>query len=236
VLPVVLERVGLVDRYASIDSVIGPLFVAFSRVGVSSVTPAGSPVEFEQSYRSRFGRRVRRVEEAPEAIAAALQGRRAAGRPRVDLRSLAPFQRAVLHKAIEIPRGEVRTYGWVAREIGKPAAVRAVGTALRRNPIPLIIPCHRVVRGDNRIGEYGLGSAAKWTLLEAEGAEPEALESLGRAGVRYLGSDSTKIFCFPTCRNARRIQAHHRVAFGSPSAATSAGYRPCKVCRPALAS
>ena len=77
------------------------------------------------------------------------------GRRRVrlqfDLRRLSPFERDVLRKTLEIPRGEARTYGWIAREIGRPGAVRAVGSALNKNPIPLLIPCHRVVRSDGQI-------------------------------------------------------------------------------------
>ena len=66
----------------------------------------------------------------------------------LDLRGHSPFEQDVWRKALEIPRGEVRPYGWVAAEIGRPRAVRAVGTALGHNPVPLIVPCHRVVRTD----------------------------------------------------------------------------------------
>jgi O-6-methylguanine DNA methyltransferase len=89
---------------------------------------------------------------------------------RFDLRSVTEFERAVLLKAREIPRGQVRTYRWIAAQIGHPAAVRAVGSALRKNPVPVLIPCHRVVRSDGRIGNYGLGgSANKRAILAAEG-------------------------------------------------------------------
>jgi O-6-methylguanine DNA methyltransferase len=89
---------------------------------------------------------------------------------RFDLSAVSPFGRAVLTKALEIPRGEVRPYSWIAREIGRPLAVRAVGSALARNPIPLLIPCHRVVRNDGTAGQYIFGTAAKRALLSAEGA------------------------------------------------------------------
>src|SRR5262249_39660482 len=153
------------------------------------------------------------AERPPEALAAALEQQLRGGSPRsgrgrtlaFDLRGLSEFERAVLLKALEIPRGEVRPYAWVAREIGHPKAVRAVGTALAHNPLPLLIPCHRVVRSDGRIGDYGLGgSGAKRTVLAAEGVDPEALEGLARAGVRFWGSETTHIYCFPTCRHARR--------------------------------
>ena len=114
----------------------------------------------------------------------------------------------MLLKALQIPRGEVRPYGWIASEIGHPAAVRAVGTALGHNPVPLLIPCHRVVRSDGHIGQYSLGGPEnKRTLLEWEGADPDELERLAKAGIRYFGSDTTHIVCHPTCHHARRVTA-----------------------------
>jgi O-6-methylguanine DNA methyltransferase len=102
-----------------------------------------------------------------------------AGRRRfraVDLSGLTPFQQRVLNKTSEIPRGEVRPYGWVAREIGSPGATRAVGTALGHNPIPFLIPCHRVVRSDGSLGEYsGGGPAMKQRVLAFEGVPLEAI-------------------------------------------------------------
>lgn len=73
-------------------------------------------------------------------------------------------------------------------------------------------------------------------MLASEGIEPASLEALARAGVRYWGSDTTRVYCFPTCRHARRITDRHRVPFGSAARAAAAGYRPCTVCRPARAS
>ncbi len=170
---------------------------------------------------------------APEPVVrqSVLLGRRA--RLDYDLAALTEFERAVLLKALEIPRGEVRPYAWVAREIGHPAAVRAVGTALARNPIPLLIPCHRVVRSGGEPGNYAFGPEAKLMVLREEGVRLEDLERLARDGVRYLGSDSTHIYCFPSCRHARRISPRHRVEFGSAAAAEDRGYRACLICRPA---
>ena len=237
ILPTVLDRVGPGDAYAPLDTPIGAVFVAYNDAGVSAVMRAAGAAEFERAFRARFVRPIRPAAEPPAWLvrAAGRDGSRIAP-TRFDLRGLSEFERAVLLKALEIPRGEVRTYGWVAREIGRPRAVRAVGSTLGRNPIPLLIPCHRVVRGDNRIGDYAFGSDAKRAILAAEGVEAEALEGFARAGVRYYGSDTTRVYCFPTCRNARRIADRHRVPFGSDAAAAAAGYRPCKVCRPAVAS
>jgi hypothetical protein len=92
-----------------------------------------------------------------------------------------------------------------------------------------------VVRSDGRIGNYAYGSDAKRALLRAEGLDPDALETLAHAGVRYYGSDTTHIFCFPTCTHARRITAQHRVPFRTGEEAVRAGYRPCKTCRPMAA-
>ena len=92
----------------------------------------------------------------------------------LDLARLRPFQRRVLEATARIPAGEVRAYGWVAREIGAPGAARAVGTALARNPFAPLIPCHRVVRADGGMGEYSSGGpAVKRRLLEREGARPQ---------------------------------------------------------------
>ena len=90
----------------------------------------------------------------------------------LDLRGRTAFERDVWSKALEIPRGEVRPYGWIAAEIGRPKAVRAVGTALGHNPVPLIVPCHRVVRSDGLLGQYSLGGPGnKRTILAAEGVD-----------------------------------------------------------------
>ena len=110
-------------------------------------------------------------EEMAQQVRDVLTGRqRFSGR--VDLSHLTPFQRKVLQKVRTIPAGQVRSYRWVAQAIGAERAVRAVGTALARNPIPLLIPCHRVIRSDGRLGEYsGGGPSVKAKLLAFEGAD-----------------------------------------------------------------
>ncbi|WP_353850865.1 MGMT family protein [Acidithiobacillus sp.] len=81
-----------------------------------------------------------------------------------------PFQRQVLKKLQEIPRGEVRSYGWLAKRLEHPRASRAVGNALAWNPFPFVIPCHRVIRADGRLGKYsGGGDNMKARLLAYEG-------------------------------------------------------------------
>jgi O-6-methylguanine DNA methyltransferase len=238
-VPEVLARAGLADHYATRPSALGPVFVAFTRGGVSLVDLAADPARFEAAYRARFGREVAPAEGLPSPLATAVDRALAGGRTRgvpVDLAGLSEFQAAVLHLAAEIPAGEVRPYGWVAREIGRPGSDRAVGNALAANPVPLVVPCHRVVRADGRFGRYSLGADAnKRLLLQAEGLEVEEYETLAARGVRYLGSETTGIYCHPTCRHARRITGRHRVEFSSVGAAARAGYRPCRDCRPMAA-
>ena len=79
-----------------------------------------------------------------------------------------PFQLRVWEAALKIPFGQVRTYSWVAGQIGSPRAARAVGSALKENPYPVIIPCHRVVKSSGDIGGYSQGRKAKGQLLELE--------------------------------------------------------------------
>jgi len=93
---------------------------------------------------------------------------------KIDVSYLTDFERLALQKAAEIPPGEVRSYSWIAREIGRPLAARAVGQAMARNPIALFLPCHRVVATDGRLHNYGYGVAVKARILKMEGYLPPA--------------------------------------------------------------
>jgi len=100
----------------------------------------------------------------------------------LDLESCPPFQQVVLRAAARIPCGQVRTYGQIAAQLGKPGASRAVGNALAANPFPLVVPCHRVVRAGGQLGGFGGGSTLKRALLAREGV------GIGETG-RVLGCD-----------------------------------------------
>ena len=232
----VLAHAGVADSYAVFDTVLGPVYVAWSPLGVSAAMRSKSAAEFEEWFLRDVGRRLVRVDppaELASKIEDQLAGKR---RMRFDLRSVGPFAQAVLLKTLEIRRGEVRPYGWIAREIGHPLAVRAVGTALANNPIPYFIPCHRVVRSDGVIGNYGGGGPeAKKDILTLEGVQLTRLQRLAQSGLRYEGVKSTKIFCFPTCYHGRRAREENFVFFHDIAEARAAGYRPCKDCRPAVA-
>jgi O-6-methylguanine DNA methyltransferase len=169
VLEAILDEVGLADLYGSLETALGPVFVAWNRLGVSAVMKTATDEEFEERFSERFHRFPRPTDRLPSDLT------------RFDLRSVTEFERAVLFKAREIPSGEVRTYGWIAAQIGHPLAVRAVGSALRKNPVPVLIPCHRVVRSDGHIGEYALGgSDNKKTILAAEGLSVPEIQRLAR--------------------------------------------------------
>jgi O-6-methylguanine DNA methyltransferase len=209
--------------------------VAYRGSRICGLRLASQAAEFERELAERYGQPIYRLGTLPEKLARTVSRRLGGERTTVetDLSGLTSFEQAVLAKAQEIPYGEVRPYAWIAREIGAPRAVRAVGSALAHNPIPLVIPCHRVVRSDGSPGQYSLGGGeAKRAVLRAEGNDPDELERLARDGVRYLGSDTTHVFCFPTCRHARRVTDRHRVSFKSDAEAAASGYRPCRICRP----
>lgn len=238
----VLTGAGLgveADRYVRTEGPLGAVYVAFNVQGICHVLPAGAvdddPARFESVHRARFGRPADPAVRAPAGLGAALRSGRARGL-RYDLRGLSEFDSAVLHAALDIPHGEARPYAWIAARIGRPTAQRAVGSALGRNPVPLLIPCHRVIRSDGEPGDYAFGSGMKRRLLDREGVDLHRARQLARAGVRYLGSDTTNIYCLPTCHNARRITPRHQVPFAAAAQAEAAGYRPCHQCQPTAQS
>jgi len=224
---------GLADGYDLYDSPLGTVAVAFNTEGLSSVDLADG--DFSRRFTDRFGRRLLRAEAPrtwgkyiPEAIESGTPNRLP-----VDLRSVTTFQEEVLRVAARIPKGEVRPYAWLAHEVGRPGAVRAVGSTMARNPVPLVIPCHRVVRSDGQIGAYSLGGPNnKQDLLSNEGLEPDWLEELASKGVRLRANTSTGIYCHPTCHRIQRSKEDNVVDFASSDEAAKAGFRPCKVCRP----
>lgn len=224
---------GLADGYDQYDSPLGSVAVAFNPEGVSSVDIADDG--FEARFAERHGRPLLRA-EAPQSwgehIARAIETGNPGKLP-VDLRSVTAFQASVLRVAARIPRGEVRPYAWLAHEVERPRAVRAVGSTMARNPVPLIIPCHRVVRSDGHVGAYSLGgSHNKHELLTREGLEPDWLEDLASRSVRLRANTSTGIYCHPTCRAIQRSRESNVVDLASAEEAASAGFRPCKLCRP----
>lgn len=218
------------DRMFSCDSPLSEIYVGVGDKGVRLVGRADSPEQFARRYRERFGRLLSwgtdpRTRRLSERLGAALSGEKI--EVPIDLSETTPFQRRVLEVVAGIPRGQARPYVWVAREAGSPKASRAVGTVMANNPVPLLVPCHRVVRNDGTTGRYAFGAEEKVGLLEAEGVPVGEL-----AGSPYLATPTTGIVCHATCRKARSIRPENRRPFRSVNDATTAGYRPCQLCRP----
>ena len=228
---------SVAGHYAVLDTAIGRLHIAYRGRVICGVSLASDDATFEQQGVVRYGLRLSRETEPPAWLVTVVDnhlGGRRAFKGAVDLVGLTPFQRQVLEKIRHIPRGEVRPYTWVAREIGFPKAVRAVGTALGKNPIPLLIPCHRVIRSEGALGAYSAGGTdMKARILAFEGVDLPELKTLNHLGKRFRGSRNTHIFCLPTCYSRKRAKAQHTVYFASAHEARQAGYRPCKLCRPA---
>jgi len=145
--------------YALADTAHGPWWFAWTDAGVFATAEGDLP---EGDFLDRLA-------------ALGLSGPlRADGARRPDVVDLSrvsgAFRRQALEACSRIPRGEVRTYGELAAECGRPRAARAVGSAMAQNPVPGPVPCHRVVRADGRLGEYGAGgSARKQAMLIREG-------------------------------------------------------------------
>jgi len=158
------------------ESPIGAFFVGVSERGVVALSFEESEDRFKAWLQRKTSavvvREPSKLREVVSQVLDYLEGRRKVFAFAYDLRSLTPFQRNVLNTVQEVPRGEYLTYGDLARRIGKPNAARAVGQALGRNPIPILIPCHRVLASDGSLGGYsGRGGVrTKEALLRLEGA------------------------------------------------------------------
>ena len=223
------------DRYAAVATDLGRIWVGFSIRGVTMVFPqAKESAEFESIYQDRYGRRPI-PGELPAvyagAIAKAAAGRAGSHVP-VDLSAVSDFDQKALLLLRRIPRGEVRPYSWLAREAGHPRAVRAIGNAMARNPVPLLLPCHRVVPAVGGVGGYAFGAALKRELLAREGAPIEEMERYAREGVRYIGCKTTHVYCLPSCHDVRRVRPQNRVPLPGAAEAAGAGFRPCRHCKP----
>lgn len=169
---VTLLEVGAADRVATIDSPFGPVWIAWSPHGVTGLTPRFACDDIEGFF-DLHRRNAYEAASVPAHLERTVIGALERGDTfdvPIDLRGIGEFQAAVLAACATIQPGTTRTYGWIADELANPGAVRAVGTALGRNPIPLIVPCHRVIRADGAIGNYAFGPDMKQQLLVREGA------------------------------------------------------------------
>lgn len=194
------------------------------RISIQATPDGVSLIRAERLEKPATAAARRLAERAREELSEYFEGKRAFFSVPVDLSTAPDFQKKVLSAARRIPFGEVRPYAWVAQRIGNPRAVRAVGTALGRNPVPFIVPCHRVLRTGGGLGGYLFGTDVKSRLLSLERTTPV-----------YEGCTSTHIVCRVGCVHGRHMRPDNRVVFASVGDARSVGYRACKVCRPQAA-
>lgn len=223
------------DWYSTIDTSIGKIWVGYSTCGISLITLGlHNSIEFEDYYQRRLHRSVRQrviPKLYVQAVRKAVSGKNVVNAP-LDLSVLSSFELTILQCLKQIPLGEVRPYHWLAKECGRPKAARAVGTVMARNPIPFLLPCHRVTPAGGGVGNYGFGSALKRALLIKEGVSVDELDKWARSGIRFVGCKSTNTYCYPVCRTARRIHAKDRVFLRTIEEAHQAGFLSCPHCRP----
>jgi methylated-DNA-[protein]-cysteine S-methyltransferase len=170
------EQAGLVDvAYRTVDSPFGSFVLAATEAGLVRL---GFELEGHDVVLGRLAEQISprvlhlpaRLDNAARQLDEYFAGRREVFDLALDLRLASGFRRAVLEHLLEIPYGATESYATVARGAGNPAAVRAAGTACGKNPIPVVVPCHRVVRSDDSIGQYGGGTPMKRALLDLERA------------------------------------------------------------------
>jgi methylated-DNA-[protein]-cysteine S-methyltransferase len=166
---------GLLDvGFDVVETPVGPLLVAATDRGLARISfdaePDSQLEQLARTYGSRVLRSYVSVDAAHRQLDEYFEGKRDAFALDVDLRGTAPFARQVLEQLALVPYGQTTTYGTLAGRVGAPRAARAVGTVMNRNPIPIVLPCHRVVGADGSLTGYGGGLHVKEQLLRLEGA------------------------------------------------------------------
>jgi methylated-DNA-[protein]-cysteine S-methyltransferase len=166
---------GLVDvAYDVMDSPIGELLVAATEGGLCRIGFQGHHEHDLDVVAREYGARVlrlpRRTDAALRQLDEYFEGRRREFELDVDLRAAPAFHRVVLDELARVPFGALTTYGALAQKVGRPHAARAIGGAMNRNPIPIVLPCHRVVGANGKLVGYAGGLERKELLLRLEGA------------------------------------------------------------------
>jgi methylated-DNA-[protein]-cysteine S-methyltransferase len=168
-------RSGLLDAgFDVVETPIGELLVGVTERGLFRITFDPEPeAELEQMMRiagPRVLRTPRAVDETRRELDEYFDRRRSTFDLTIDLRGATPFTERVLHELARVPYGQTTTYGDLAARAGRPKAARAVGMVMNRNPIPIVLPCHRIVGSSGSLVGYGGGLARKAALLQLEGA------------------------------------------------------------------
>ncbi|HEX2227224.1 MAG TPA: methylated-DNA--[protein]-cysteine S-methyltransferase [Candidatus Binatia bacterium] len=222
---------------AVVNSSLGDLLVATSTRGlvlVHFIDDANDLTAALANLRLAFDP----IASAPEVSAVGEEVRRYLGgdanalRQKIDLSLVgSSFQSKVLEKLQGVPRGAVISYQALGAALGAPNAARAVGNALHHNPLPIYVPCHRIIASSGRLGGYGGGAARKLQLLRSEGFSLAELATKLPANAIWAHSES-KIYCRRNCPSAARANRARMMFFAGAEEALRAGMRPCKTCRP----
>lgn len=229
-------------HYRVFPSPLGPLLIARSEQGVSLVEylarggatgsrlfrAAGVEAQEDGADLERFHREILDY----------LAGRRTRLDWPLDLRlARSAFHRAVLQATAEIPYGAVSSYAGIAHDIGKPAAVRAVAQALRHNPLPIVVPCHRIIgSAGTLVGYAGSRIGMKERLLGVEGVPTihTGTPRIERRTMYHYDPNPDRQYCLPTCGDIARRPLGQVKLFGDREQAEAAGLEPCVDCRPDL--
>ena len=226
--------------YGIFSSPLGKILIARSELGVSLVRYLESDAA-GKSYLARLaGGEVVEDKAAVEATYRELLDYLSARGTRLswplDLRwAGSDFQRRVLAATAQLPYGAVTSYAGIARRIGAPASVRAVAQALRHNPIPIAIPCHRVIGSSGDLTGYaGSKIGLKERLLSLEGVPLGLRAHRIERGHMYVRFESEAEYCVPTCGSLSKMPLAELTLFGSRRHAEAVGLAPCTTCRPDL--
>jgi len=172
------DREGLVDvAYDLTDSPVGELLVAATGQGLCRIAyrPDDALGELVDDFGARILRVPRRLDLVRRELDEYFEGRRREFDLQLDLSPVSGFNRDALRELSLVPYGQVTTYGALAAKVGHPKAARAVGGAMNRNPIPIVLPCHRVVGANGKLVGYAGGLDRKELLLKLEGAMLDTL-------------------------------------------------------------
>jgi methylated-DNA-[protein]-cysteine S-methyltransferase len=230
--------------YRIFPSPLGHLLIARSEHGVSLVEYLGRGTSLDASRLSRVAG-VEPQEDAGEIEALFrelleyLKGERTRLEWPLDLRlARSDFHRSVLRATAAVPYGAVTSYAGIAAEIGKPAATRAVAQALRSNPLPIVVPCHRIIGTSGALTGYaGHQTGLKQRLLAVEGVRTAGARRdsrVARSGLYHYERNDAREYCLPTCGDIAQRPIGRVTLLASRDVAGALGLVPCSGCRPDL--
>jgi methylated-DNA-[protein]-cysteine S-methyltransferase len=229
--------------YGIVPSPLGNILVARSEQGVSLLEYLGEATTLAGS-RLRELTDVETVESSAEIarlrddLLDFLAGRRRQLGWRLDLRLAgSDFRRAVLEAASDVPYGAVTSYATIARRVGKPGAERAVAQALRWNPLPIVVPCHRIVGSSGKLTGYaGDKLGLKRQLLDVEGVptQPASRDFRVARETMYVRAGDDRAYCLPTCGDLPSHTLANLTLIASRESVEALGLEPCTDCRPDL--